>query len=869
MFCSFCPPSTYGDFNGIGSRPTPTRPDPEDPMKPSIRELIGRLEQGEDLGQINRSLLPEGERACSNRCAAVRAFDADMVEKVLRPAIPDDEDRRFPFEELIRREVVEPVPRARGMYRLRDGARREHFQAWVQDEGGLGQGEPTLPRAIEDLSRALVAYYRGLAPEPALEVLYHLVAADRAEARALFRRLYDEADARFDLACCADLVGTLEGRGPILGRELKADLDDTSAYLKTRSLWATEYYQTIQYYERPVPGREFRDFLDDASRWILQVYATGGMGKTMFLRWALARKCVPGRFPCARIDFDFVDPVAATQEPWLLLLEVADQLNSQFPRNPFREMLDEFNEYRLILGRRGLAMPSGRPSEARPPGDVSREHLKRNVPERFLAVLRDLKLARPVVVLFDTLEDVVLNQPDRLLALLDLVDGLHRDHEDIRLVLAGRYDLREKVEGFAARFGARTRSLPMSPFSDDEARGYLEEKRGLSPALPLAEVISKSGGNPFKLALYADLLRAHPETPGDEILDYPDADLAYLIKRIIDRIDDPHLHWLLRYGVIPRRLTRAYLEAVMVGRLKEAMAGAWPSDDPGRDPVPEAKKKVLFRTDLGASAQTLDWSELWMKLAQYASPQYAWVSQVGNDRDTVVFHGDVVNPMRRLLRKHQPEAFERPAPRRPRLFRGQDRRRSRALGRSRARRRLPPFPARRGLGPRLLARGAARRGGAGQPALAERPGGGGARRRVRGPHRRRGPRVGPLRDGAGEGGAGPPGARAGVGPALGPGRRRPACRGGGRDGPGPAGHPRGRAGAVARPHPHPAGRLPGRARPRDAETGVPPGDRARARDRAAEDRGADPRHAGPLRGSGRRIQGRRGPGGPVRVLPHC
>ncbi len=60
---------------------------------------------------------------------------------------------------------------------------------------------------------------------------------------------------------------------------------------------------------------------------MLQVYAPGGRGKTMFLRNLIGRYCPSRDIPVARIDFDFLEHLTINaQQPWRILLTIARQL---------------------------------------------------------------------------------------------------------------------------------------------------------------------------------------------------------------------------------------------------------------------------------------------------------------------------------------------------------------------------------------------------------------------------------------------------------------------------------------------------------------------------------------------------------------
>jgi len=91
---------------------------------------------------------------------------------------------------------------------------------------------------------------------------------------------------------------------------------------------------------------------------VWQLFAPGGSGKTMQLQCLVARHCAPEGIPCARVDFDDLDPVNVARYPWLLLLEVADQLDRRWPKRVF-ERLDRFASYRSLARRQSSELSRG------------------------------------------------------------------------------------------------------------------------------------------------------------------------------------------------------------------------------------------------------------------------------------------------------------------------------------------------------------------------------------------------------------------------------------------------------------------------------------------------------------------------------
>jgi cellulose synthase operon protein C len=624
-------------------------------MTIAIEQLSTRLQQGETLEELLRSFLPEAARELLKRCATVRTFDERLVNEVFRPEVKGGGPPEVPFATLVGQDFVEQV--AEGVYRLRASARREYFEMWWGSERN-----EKIPSPLRALSRKLVAYYQQLGRGRELDVLYHLIAVDARKAKTLFNELYKAADAVFDLGRCQDLLQVLEERQtlserqPLLDHNLRQLFTERQYYFKARCLWSREYYQTVYYYEIKQLDRAFEDLLNDKQHWILQLFAPGGMGKTMFNRWLTARRCVPEpwKIPCALVDFDSIDPVTATQNPWMLVLDVAQQLNEQIPNNLFSEQLGDLREYRQHLLRTDPATP---PRSGTPPGQPLAD-----IPNRFAKALKSAKLKKKVVLIFDTLEEVILYQGTNLMALLREVKKLHDQYTDFRLILSGRYDLAEKLDGgerlpgFAAEFGDFTRPLKLEPFADPDAKKYLIEKRGLNRikqrniARLLAAVVAQAKGNPFKLSLYADLLRASPHITEREIRESP-SDLLYLIRRILLRIPDARARWLLRYGVVPRKLTLAFVKDVMAPYLPKAMSGTSTLDDPENELPEVLRKENAFSKVLASPHEQVDVEQLWQTLTRYASG-YSWVSP-DKEANTLSFHPEVSVPMRALLSKQK------------------------------------------------------------------------------------------------------------------------------------------------------------------------------------------------------------------------
>ncbi|MBI3958469.1 MAG: ATP-binding protein, partial [Chloroflexi bacterium] len=585
----------------------------------------------------------EDERQLLRRCATLRTVDAEVYDAVVRAELPGI---KRSFDDLAGESYAERVPGPMARFALRDPLRSRAFQSWWTDGG---QAKPASiadpPPALRSFSVRLVDYYAER--QQPLERLYHLVAVDRNAAAQEFRKLFAEADAALDLPFCTALIRLLEEQEELLGEQV-AVLNEARRRLRARTLWAREQYETVYYLERDSTRSLLDNLLGDDEHRLLQTYAPGGMGKTMFLRATIARRCVSKDIPCARIDFDLESQDVA-HSVWWLCLRMAQQLSQQLPRNPFDEFLAQY-ERRLTPQR----PRSGNEAATSPALDPD---LPRRVVNSFLEKVEEID--QPFLVIFDTLENLRGKDNDQK-ALYDLLERLLDGNEAARVILAGRFDLRQPIEGspahteteFNRRFGQRSITVRFQGFSDDEARAYLTEHRKLTddaddtgqkriPVLLDKARTPQDGVNPFTLAILADVVRANPQITAAEIAAYPNANLAYLIERVIERIDNEAVRWVVRYGVAPRRLTRQYVERVLLPVFQEVEERPGQLDDTHKD-------RGVPKDAFGDRGQGGDAGQLWQTLYRYVS-DYSWVMTASDAPDALIFHSSVLEPMRELL----------------------------------------------------------------------------------------------------------------------------------------------------------------------------------------------------------------------------
>lgn len=581
-------------------------------------ELAARLKELGVEGLLR--LIAQSPRSqVLRRCAAVRSFDRALYEQVLAPDMAPEPAP--PFSEVVGWSEVEAVPRRPGEFRVRD-------RLAAEGEEPLGGAD------LVRLCGAVAAFCERGGPDRSLDLLHALAVADPGRAELLFADLYARADGQVDLARCHDLLGAVAERYESLPETFRGRIDAGRAYYRARSLWSDEYYKTRMYLERPALTDALGQFVEGNGPWIANLYAHGGMGKTATIRWLISRHCVPAprRIPVARIDFDFDSPFRLATNAPLLLLKLARQLDEQIEDQPFTPL------------RQHLELEIDEDSATASP---SPEDYVAGLLERFAAACR--QHVGPILLVFDTVEVAIVDRAelDRILLLLSRL----REMADVRALFAGRYDLREAHPPFDALPGSV--SIPIRPFTDEEATVYLGKRRGIDDPAMVQAIVGRSGGLPFKLSLFADIVRTTPGLTPADVLAYQEVDTFHLIRRIVKRLPDKKLHWVLRYGAIPRRLTSSFVRDVMVPLLGPAMAGKVDYDD-GESGVDAADREDVFVTRLLESpSETIDVDALWNELRRYASLQSSWIAEDAAHPDTLTFHADVLNPMRRLLERQK------------------------------------------------------------------------------------------------------------------------------------------------------------------------------------------------------------------------
>lgn len=668
-------------------------------LSDEARALLQRLQprpspQIETL--IDRLSLVRTFTADTYAAAADGLVDAPAFESFTGQASAPDHDERVEAEPVAAFAVPSPVEElfdAPGRYAIVERARAARLEQW--------RARPKEER-LPVVRKLLEALERSAPHDPIerLDRLQLLFLDDRTYARQELRAAFEAANDANDLAACGALVQLLASTIALFGEDdCRALLAELRGRSQARNLFVSEFYQTTRYHPRPIEDQLHQFLHAGDDRWIFHLHAIGGMGKTTMLRRLISHKWIVGaaHVPCAWVDFDYVDVGNVLQMPALLGLAMAAQWNEQLAQPVFGEFLapslqsiasllfrqrpdgsakglesqaatrSSQRQYRATLSN---PMRCGLLAGAVPPRTLDererrlthRQLLYSHWNDKLPDALTKLPTDRPVLLLIDTVEEASLEYGAQLLDLLTVLRQL-RDQArklaidrgqrpiDLRLILSGRHELgRDHVPEFARRFAGEYIVSSLDGLERHESIRFLEREidTGVhaSHRSALIEAMAdRSGGLPFNLALYAEWANDDTALTPAIVKQSHDVSTARLIERILKRIPSQPLRWIVRYGVVPRRLTLAFLQDVMRGPLIEALSGESTKDK--RD-VPDSELEVDTWTR--EDGFIFDADTLWQqKVVPYVSAR-SWIMP-GEQVDQVVFRTDILQPMRELLRR--------------------------------------------------------------------------------------------------------------------------------------------------------------------------------------------------------------------------
>ena len=571
----------------------------------------------------------------------------------------------------------------------------DRIRRWLRD-----------PASLSELARRYLDVLDPNDPVERLDRLQVGFMVDHPRARAALREAFEDADAANDIPACSALV---EIAAPVIrlsGDEASTRLlDELRSRSQSRNLFLAEFYQTARYFDRSIDD-ELRSFVQRSDDpWIFHFYATGGMGKTTVLRRLISHDWIigPRHLPCAWVDFDYLDVATVVQHPALLGLAMAVQWNEQLEQRVFGGYLtpsfqplasllfrsrtdgsarklgsESLNERARTQYRAGLSNPMrcGMLAGAVPPRTleertqrlsqtpVLRSYWNDKLPD----AIASMPVDRPIVLVLDTLEDASLQHGQQLLETLRLIASLRSEAMklakgrgqapiNLRLILSGRHRLGdEHVPEFRTEFAGQYQDRLLPGLAPAEARIFLDQeidrqKHVDDRAALIDAMVSKSEGIPFNLSLFAEWANDDTSIDPATVAASQDVSTVMLIERIVKRISYQPLRWIVRYGVVPRTLSLAYLRDVMREPLLEALSGQALAT--GLDAPDSGVEQDVWTLEPGF---VFDAPKLWTEKVRPYAGERNWMMP-GEHSEEVTFRSDILQPMRRLLRSQR--IFER------------------------------------------------------------------------------------------------------------------------------------------------------------------------------------------------------------------
>ena len=605
-----------------------------------VVDILGMLQSGSPVTDVLRTVrqtaeLPD-EPELWKRCALLRSIDPGSYKAA------SSDLRVHPFEKFVEDPDWYVVSQSDRSYAISESRRPDAFRAWRNDLEGLAAFANRMKDFYSQRGRILDAFaMKILTPAP--------------DSGTDFETLYLDADATFNVPRCTLLLEILRVRYDLLTPALRELWNKYDAYLRARNLFSDDYHRSALYLDRATLGREFDRFWSNSEQWLLEVFGKGGMGKTMYIRWLISQRCVRmvperPRIAVARLDFDVIQLNAFTRWPWLALQPIAQQLSPQIENNRLKEFVEQHQAAAAGL-RLGQIMNQ----------DITQRLA--SVGARAPADFQSALGAENALIIFDTCEEPLLHRRHAFRKFLEMLfqirskglrEGL-RPSSGLRVLLSGRYRASDKgrLPEVGKLFAGHLKSIEVKAFSDEEAREYLRTKRSVTEKRIVNAIVKKSKGNPFGLSLFADLWHSPKGLTVEDVEKAPTNEFVYLLDRVVLRIPQAAVRWLLRYSVIPRELTFDFVKHVLAPYLPQGVVS-----DAGQDRANEFDDALLRYRDRKPwpRARIGQLRKVWADLARYASDP-SWIT-VDEKADTVRLQPEVVEPMRALLRT-QTKLFDR------------------------------------------------------------------------------------------------------------------------------------------------------------------------------------------------------------------
>lgn len=325
--------------------------------------------------------------------------------------------------------------------------------------------------------------------------------------------------------------------------------------------------------------QRLRSFIGMESKPPLVLWGPGGVGKTALIgKFLLEHVDAPssGWFPFAYLPFD--SESLNVQEPFTILIASADQLTAQIeggngPNNPaatavaeFKRLVEQYRDDRAQLRERASRRGSRRLAD--------RSTTEQSLYVAFAKLLNRIADAAsaqqaaskvPVLLVFDTFEEVYYRLKEDLLGFWRMLETIQRNFPALRIVIAGR----GRPNPFTINSHAPIECVLDDLSLSDAVRLLTNLDVPQSDAVAIYRQI---GGSPLMLRLAARIAQSEQSSDGIKDIETrkywffnvaPQVIRGKLYQRVLDHIHDPDVRTLAHPGMVLRRVTKDIIRDVL------------------------------------------------------------------------------------------------------------------------------------------------------------------------------------------------------------------------------------------------------------------------------------------------------------------
>src|ERR1043166_1375556 len=454
-------------------------------------------------------------------------------------------------------------------FEMPNSSRAEILQRVVHD---TSRGLPYLQQTIKSISDSLQkAELLGLSLPDTVH-RWAILASMAQSSSQLAKWLEQKTDELLNESESGELLRWIEVARPLeelLGSEITAAIRRSTRLLELHHRLKHDKRHLEKFLIREEQIKAFEDLLNNTTReWALHYIGSGGMGKTMLIRYLAADRAQKLQASTARIDFDYLNPDYPAHAPGLLLAELAEEFrvhdHTGAATSSFVSFIEKVSNLHEQLSVRSSST------------QMSLEAVMDPIYDQLPLFVDGLnQLPKPIIIILDTCEELAKirvdgTTPPSVQATFNILERLHAMQPAVRVIFGGRRPRASVGAGWSCP-GSELLPRPylrvheIRGFTVSEATKYLTEiekvrpdsekpiikhsriKKNVASRLewdgvgPNTDKVERY--HPFDLSLYAAWVHEDPGLPVSA-LKTADAD-RYIDMRIVRRLRHPRLVDLL------------------------------------------------------------------------------------------------------------------------------------------------------------------------------------------------------------------------------------------------------------------------------------------------------------------------------------